>query len=320
MGSKKRESNVLGSVVILIALVVLAFAVSGVIIASNFGEGGTPSAGGDNSVVSGTETVSNTSSEVSVSSVPSTVSVDSAVSSEESSVTASSSKNQTSSVVSRIPSDERDPDGSICYLTFDDGPSAKTTTKILDTLKENNVKATFFIKGTADLSLLQRMKDEGHTIGLHTDTHEYGKIYKSTDAYFKDLQAVSDKVYERVGIRSTIIRFPGGSSNTASRKYCKGIMSELTEMVQDRGYKYFDWNVDSDDAGKARTSEEVVSNIKKYAIKNGSTKGDICILMHDIKSYTAEALPEVIAELKAAGYEFKGLEHTSPGFHQRVNN
>ncbi len=201
-----------------------------------------------------------------------------------------------------------------CYLTFDDGPSSSTTPQILNTLKAKGVKATFFVVGTGNLSLLNRMKNEGHAIGLHANVHDYGRIYQNVNTYLADLQAVSDKVYNITGIRSQIIRFPGGSSNTVSRKYCKGIMTQLSKLMPSKGYSYFDWNVSSGDAEGASVQGEI-NNVLRYA--NGN---DICVLMHDIKPRTVSALPTIIDKLRAKGYKFEVLTPTTRGFHHGINN
>ena len=194
-------------------------------------------------------------------------------------------------------------------------------------MEEYNVKATFFVVGTGAMSMLDDIQAGGHAIGLHTNTHDYD-LYTSTKTYFADLNAISDKVFEKTGIRSKIIRFPGGSSNTVSRKYCKGIMSVLVEEVEKQGYAYFDWNVDSNDAninkmevidGKKRTPKDT---IVKSVLNNAKGKDKICVLMHDlnVKTTTAEALPEIIEGLRAMGYRFEALTTSSPVFHAKVNN
>ena len=211
----------------------------------------------------------------------------------------------------------------VCYLTFDDGPSKTVTPRILETLDKYNVKATFFVVGTAYLDNLKLINDAGHSIGLHSDTHEWS-IYKNADAYFDDLQTLSDKVYDKIGVRSKLIRFPGGSSNTKSKKYSAGIMTKLTKMVTDKGYIYVDWNVSSGDADKNNVSKDtIVNNVLKGAVKkNGEPYKNICVLMHDLgtKSTTADALPEIIEGLRALGYTFEGLNENSPIFHHKVNN
>ncbi|WP_288162231.1 polysaccharide deacetylase family protein [Dubosiella newyorkensis] len=137
----------------------------------------------------------------------------------------------------------------VVYLTFDDGPS-ENTAKILDILDKYNAKATFFVTGNHPEynKYMKRAAKEGHTIGLHTYTHNYSQLYSSEEAYFDDLQQISDMVEDVTGKKSKVIRFPGGSSNMISANYVDGLMTTLTQKVQEQGYQYFDWNVDSTDA------------------------------------------------------------------------
>ncbi|HHW45455.1 MAG TPA: polysaccharide deacetylase [Clostridiales bacterium] len=205
-----------------------------------------------------------------------------------------------------------------CYLTFDDGPSDNTY-KILDILKENQVKATFFVVGTSKLEYIKRIHEEGHAIGLHSDTHSYAAIYSSEEAFFNDLNSLAGKVEQIIGFRPDIIRFPGGSSNTISRKYQNGIMSKLTNSVTQMGLRYFDWNVDSGDAASNSVPARVIINNIKSGV---SGKGDICILMHDSgsKRTTVEALPAIIDYLKSLGYIFDVLSQNSGVFQHNVLN
>ena len=206
----------------------------------------------------------------------------------------------------------------VCYLTFDDGPSSRTK-EILDILKKYNVKATFFVINSPESYLMKRIHEEGHAIGLHAYSHNYAQIYKSTDAYFKDLNAISDKVYSLTGVRSPIMRFPGGGSNAVSKQYSKGIMTKLTAEVTKKGYAYFDWNVDSDDAGSSHSSyTRIVNNV----INGSKGKNSICVLMHDAssKTSTVQALPYIIEGLSERGYRFEVLTNKTSGFHHSVNN
>ena len=206
----------------------------------------------------------------------------------------------------------------VCYLTFDDGPSDNTL-KILDILNKANAKASFFVISSSNLDYIKRIHNEGHTVALHANVHDYSKLYKNEKSYFKDLNALSAKVKKITGVDSKIIRFPGGSSNAVSKKYNKGIMTRLAKQVQQKGYVYVDWNVDSTDASGNNVSKNKIIN----SIKNGSKgKGDICILMHDTgaKKTTVEALPEIICYLRAEGYRFEALTTESPVFHHGINN
>lgn len=206
----------------------------------------------------------------------------------------------------------------ICYLTFDDGPS-ENTLKILEILKRENIKATFFVINTDKMSYLKNIADDGHAIGLHSYTHKYSSIYSSDEAYFNDLQMISDTVFQYTGIRSNIIRFPGGSSNTTSKKYNKGIMTRLTKEVQNRGYAYFDWNVTSGDADDKKVSADyIVQQCKKDMPK----KSNACVLMHDAsaKTTTVDALPQVIKLFRDNGFTFEKLDSNSVVPKHKVNN
>lgn len=202
------------------------------------------------------------------------------------------------------------------YLTFDDGPNAGTTNKILDILKEEGVKATFFVTCNGPDSLIKRMYDEGHMVALHTATHNYSYIYSSIDNYFSDLNKVSNRVKRITGFDSKIIRFPGGSSNTISRNYKKGIMSDLTSLVLNEGYRYYDWNVDAMDASSARNSSDVYFNV----ISNLNVNRANVVLMHDTKSITVGALKNIIKYGKENGYSFKKIDMDTYMVRHGVNN
>ncbi len=205
--------------------------------------------------------------------------------------------------------------GSI-YLTFDDGPSNGTTNVILDILKEEGVKATFFVTCGGPDALIKRIYDEGHTLALHTCSHDYYSIYKSVDAYFNDLNKVSDRVKRLTGYESKIIRFPGGSSNTVSR-YNKGIMTVLTGEVLDRGYRYYDWNISSGDAGGGGNTKYQVYNLVVNNLSHGKAN---MVLMHDIKSQTRDALRDIIDYGKKSGFTFKKIEMDTYMIRHSVNN
>lgn len=209
-------------------------------------------------------------------------------------------------------------DEGIIYLTFDDGPGAYTS-KILDILDKYNIKATFFVTNSGSDSLIQREYESGHTVGLHTATHKW-EIYKSVDSYFADLNIVRDRVKRITGQDTKYIRFPGGSSNTVSKSYAKGIMSTLSTEVIDRGYQYFDWNVSVEDAGSCAYVTDKGSCVVKY-FKNGLSKNRInIVLMHDIKSYTADNLETMIKYAINAGYGFRAIDENTLPVHFKVAN
>lgn len=208
----------------------------------------------------------------------------------------------------------------IIYLTFDDGPGSYTK-DILDILDKYNVKATFFVTNNGSDEILQEEYLRGHTIGLHTATHSWN-IYNSVDSYFNDLNIVQSRVERVTGTKSKFIRFPGGSSNTVSKSHSKGIMTTLSEVVQEKGYKYYDWNVSVEDAGAcARSGVSDRQTCVLNYFKSGLSKNRInMVLLHDIKSYTASSLENMIKYALNNGYIFKAIDDTTPMIHQRLNN
>ena len=206
-------------------------------------------------------------------------------------------------------------EGRVAYLTFDDGPSSNTE-NILDILDYYNVKATFFVIYHKDMEdKYKEIVDRGHTIALHSYTHDYSKIYKSEKAFFDDITEISDYVYSVTGVRSKIIRFPGGSSNTVSKHYSKNLMKTLTASVTQKGYSYHDWNVDSGDASTSNLApEKMLENVKKTLTRYRNPD----ILMHDggdKRLTTVEALPDIIEYIYSQGYKMERLEPDSYAVH-----
>lgn len=202
------------------------------------------------------------------------------------------------------------------YLTFDDGPKDGTTNVILDILKEENVKATFFVTNNGPDSLIKREHDEGHTVALHTATHNYAIVYASDASFYEDITNVQNRVKRITGETSMILRFPGGSSNTVSRKYSPGIMSRLSKSTLERGFKYYDWNISSGDAGGTTEASGVYNNVVNNLKKDRANM----ILMHDIKPYTRDALRQIIKFGKENGYTFERITMDTPMITQNVNN
>ena len=206
------------------------------------------------------------------------------------------------------------PGGKVIYLTFDDGPS-QYTEKLLGILAKYNVKATFFVVNYGHREMIAREAAAGHAVGVHSLTHDYNKIYASEEAYFADLQAMNEIIYAQTGSYSTMIRFPGGSSNRVS-SFNPGIMTRLTAAVTAAGYQYFDWNVSSGDAGLTTDTDEVFQNVingignRQYAI----------VLQHDSKGYSVDAVERIILWGLANGYTFQALTPSSPGAHHHINN
>lgn len=209
------------------------------------------------------------------------------------------------------------PGSKVVYLTFDDGPSAYTQ-QLLNVLEQYNVKATFFTTSASSRYryLIGEEAKAGHTVAIHTATHNYSQVYASEDAYFEDLREQSRVIEEETGIRPMLVRFPGGSSNTVSRNYCQGIMTALTQAVEDQGYQYFDWNVASGDAGETRDTEQVFQNVT-----NGIKRNNISIvLQHDTHQFSVDAVEKIIIWGMENGYTFLPLDETSPAVHHRLNN
>lgn len=205
-------------------------------------------------------------------------------------------------------------------LTFDDGPSLNITPKVLDVLAQNNVHATFFILGYGydKEYLVLREFTEGHTIGYHGMSHQYRDIYTSLDALMENFTSLEEDVIELTGYSSKLVRFPGGSSNTVSINYCDGIMSAAAEEVTKAGYTYFDWNVDSGDAGRADTADEVYQNVIS-GIRAGHFN---VVLMHDSasKQHTLDALQRIIDFCLENDYELVALDSHSPQITHKIAN
>ncbi len=196
------------------------------------------------------------------------------------------------------------PDHKVCYLTFDDGPHIENTTAVLDTLKENNAKATFFViyqEGEAMEKLYKRIVDEGHTIAVHTASHKYYEIYASVEAYLEDFAKISDYIESVTGVKPELFRFPGGSVNSYNVEVYQEIIAEMTR----RGYTFYDWNVSSGDAAGANVAvDRIVTNSLK-----GNELLEKIVLMHDGAGHqnTVRALPQIIEGMKSEGYVFEGL-------------
>ncbi len=207
------------------------------------------------------------------------------------------------------------PEGKVIYLTFDDGPS-RHTPRLLEVLKKYDIKATFFVVKNQYAGTISQIAAQGHSVGVHTASHVYEEIYASEEAYFGDFQTIHDLIYEMSGVKSTLMRFPGGSSNRISSNYNPGIMTRLTKLVKDYGLQYFDWNVNSMDAGGAKTAEQVFRNVV-----NGIS-GNTCsvVLQHDIHGFSVDAVERIIQWGLANGYTFLPLTPNSPGCHQSIVN
>jgi len=199
----------------------------------------------------------------------------------------------------------------VVYLTFDDGPSSNTD-RILSTLKEKGVAATWFIKGNSES--LEKVKDiwnGGHQVAIHTYDHNYQSIYASESAFWNDVYKTSDAIEEHLGFTPPmLLRFPGGSFNA----FNKNIADRLTDSTSENGWHYFDWNVS---CGDGSPNPYTADDIYGFVVAEAEGKNSACVLMHDsaAKDATADALGMIIDYFKAEGYEFKVLTADSYGYH-----
>lgn len=209
------------------------------------------------------------------------------------------------------------PGSKVVYLTFDDGPG-QYTSKLLKILDKYNVKATFFVTNQYPeyRKLIKKEYKKGHTIAIHSYTHDYSCIYKSQEAFFEDLEQMQKICKSQTGKESRLIRFPGGSSNSISKKYCCGIMKDLSRSVQFMGYQYCDWNIASGDAGETTSTRQIINNV----IAGMQTHDVSVVLQHDVKGYSVDAVEEIIAWGLANDYTFLPLDETSPMVHHEIIN
>lgn len=200
------------------------------------------------------------------------------------------------------PAAERETTENTVYLTFDDGPS-ELTPQILDILREKDVKACFFVVGHTlhteeGRENLRRIAAEGHTIGIHSSSHNYRKIYASIDAFLEDFNSIYQKVYEITGVRAEIFRFPGGSLNAYNSTIYQELIAEMTR----RGFTYYDWNVSSGDA--TLTNSPSAQRLADTVLSQAGKCQRAIVLMHDSKDKknTVKALPDIIDRLRDEGY------------------
>lgn len=190
----------------------------------------------------------------------------------------------------------------IAYLTFDDGPYYLTDS-VIKTLKENKVKATFFTIGQGKetcfdnrsascLDTYKKIVDNGHTIANHTYSHAifYG-LYNSTDSFMKEVEKQEELIYSKTGVKTNILRFPGGSATAGTLK--NGIISKLRE----KGYGWVDWSAQDGDGGNLTSVSQAWSNFKNSINDNIEV-----VLFHDYNQITYSILPDVIKYLEERDY------------------
>ena len=210
---------------------------------------------------------------------------------------------------------EQPPEKWVC-LTFDDGPS-KTTPDVLAALKDAGVHATFFVVATGYnekyLSLLTEASAAGHQIALHSASHEYSDIYRSSEAYWADIGLLKERIAPYVDTESIrYLRFPGGSTNTVSRRYGgKSLMKQLKSEVEQKGWQWVDWNVCAEDAVGGHPSADT---IYRNVVRETGEQTRCVVLMHDSSSTrtTAEALPDIIRWYADQGFTFLTVAEALP--------
>lgn len=196
----------------------------------------------------------------------------------------------------------------IIYLTFDDGPGGKVTREILDILKKEDVKATFFIissqvKGQEDIIL--RMRNEGHSIGLHSHTHDRKNLYSSNEAFLEEMLKCQEILYEVTGEKYYIIRFPFGCNNKSYK-----LEQSLVDLLHKNNFKIYDWTGDCGDGANCKLP---IDKIIKNSTKHANSDGNIVMLMHcsAINQNTVSALPSIIKYYKENGYSFKVIDENT---------
>lgn len=216
---------------------------------------------------------------------------------------------------SSLPQEEPVPEKWVC-LTFDDGPS-KTTPAVLAALDAAGVHGTFFVVATGYnekyLPLLTQAAAAGHQIALHSASHEYSDIYRSSAAYWKDIALLKERIAPYVDAENIrYLRFPGGSTNTVSRRYGgKGLMQQLKTEVEQRGWQWVDWNVCAEDAVGGHPSADT---IYRNVVRETGEQTHCVVLMHDSATTrtTAEALPDIIRWYTDNGYTFLTVAEALP--------
>ncbi|MCY6370949.1 polysaccharide deacetylase family protein [Clostridium ganghwense] len=198
------------------------------------------------------------------------------------------------------------------YLTFDDGPSINNTKKIVQILKENNVRGTFFIIGALadeNSEVFQELYKNNMCIAVHTYSHDYKEIYKSPESYMEDLKKCNDVIRRSIKKEPvSYIRIPGGAYNKVSNG---NTMKKIREMLKEENINYVGWNICSNDAlGKNVPAYKIKNNVIKQSKKISEKSKILVVLMHDsyYKKTTVEALPDIIKYYKDEGYVFKTFD------------
>ena len=195
----------------------------------------------------------------------------------------------------------------VAYLTFDDGPTIKSTPKILDILAEENIKATFFVIGKYvqhHPDIVKRAYDDGHYIANHGYDHKNQNLYSSNESFINEVKHTDEEISKAVGVEnysSHVFRFPNGffSPNYKSNK------KNCVKLLESMDYTYIDWNCLNNDSVKKYNSSQLLNNLKK----SSKNKNTLVVLMHDTKdvSNSSLVLEDSIKYLKSQGYTFQNF-------------
>lgn len=213
-----------------------------------------------------------------------------------------------------IDIDDPNAGGKVVYLTFDDGPGPYTE-ELLETLDRYGVHVTFFVTGASPTceELIKKEDAAGHSIGVHTFSHDFDKIYKDDKAFWKDIDEIQQVVQRQTGHSSHLMRFAGGSSNAYSSSK---LMSKLIKQVPEKGLQYFDWNISSGDGAAEGDMKMVINNITSQLPSQ-----ETCVVLgHDTKEYTVHAMKYLIPWLLDHGYDIQPLQFDSFPAHHGVMN
>ncbi len=201
--------------------------------------------------------------------------------------------------------------GKVIYLTFDDGPG-KFTKQLLEILERYSVKATFFVTNcTNNADLLPLIAAGGHSIGNHTACHNYKELYTRESLFLDSLKQMESIIWEKTGLQTRLFRFPGGSISIDVHAPQRGMAQKLTSLVENQGYQYFDWDLDSRDTANAQTPGAVYRTVTAGLRKRKTT----VLLQHDIKKHSVDAVEAIIVWGLRKGYTFLPLCEDSPVVH-----
>jgi len=198
------------------------------------------------------------------------------------------------------PTEVRELKDNTVYLTFDDGPS-QYTLEIVRLLDEYDVKATFFMSGSESpegMEIMRKVAESGHTIGIHSMSHDYDEIYASPEAFLEDMDRTAANIYEATGVKPDMYRFAGGSKNNHNKE----VYDEIVAEVERRGYVYYDWNVSGEDATEGATWTSIYRNVLDGVEQHDSS----IVLLHN-KYNTLTVTEDLLIALKNRGYEFAAL-------------